>query len=335
MNNELKVVWLIVILSIGNSIVWADSIQPQFGLPVNCEMGKECFIQNYVDHDAGPGYKDFRCGHLSYDGHKGTDFRVKTRAQMQLGVPVLAAASGKVIGVRDGEPDVAVSIRGKESLAGKDAGNGVVIDHGNGWRTQYSHLRQGSVKVLMGQIVKKGLALGMIGESGNADFPHVDFAVRYHDRVVDPFRPQDLDACFGGDTPNTLWDTPTSALLRYQPTGILAFGFSTAVPSRLEVDNGIRITPLYIDDPALVFWVELFGADHGDRWFLDITDPSGKKLVQSHEMQEGDKAVAIFAAGIKTSHSLLDPGLYRAQFRLMRGNQVIIDQGAQIQVNVR
>ena len=110
-------------------------------IPVKCALGKACFIQNYVDHDPGPGYRDFSCGYLSYNEHVGTDFRVIDEVAMIKGVPVLAAAPGVVIGVRDGEPDVAVSFRGRANLNGKDAGNGVVINHGDGWQTQYSHLR--------------------------------------------------------------------------------------------------------------------------------------------------------------------------------------------------
>src|SRR5690606_21465600 len=47
-----------------------------FAWPVNCDVGRDCFIQQYVDHDAGDGYSDYRCGPLSYDTHKGTDIRI-------------------------------------------------------------------------------------------------------------------------------------------------------------------------------------------------------------------------------------------------------------------
>ncbi len=66
---------------------------------------------------------------------------------MKEGVPVVAAAPGVVTGMRDGMPDVDVRKIGAAALMGRDAGNGVVIDHGDGWVTQYSHLRNGSVAV--------------------------------------------------------------------------------------------------------------------------------------------------------------------------------------------
>jgi hypothetical protein len=49
---------------------------PSFALPIDCEIGKSCVLQNYVDRDPGPGARDYRCGPLAYDGHKGTDIRV-------------------------------------------------------------------------------------------------------------------------------------------------------------------------------------------------------------------------------------------------------------------
>src|SRR6185503_18489146 len=46
---------------------------PALDVPVACEMGKACVLQNYVDRDPGPAARDYRCGMLTYDGHKGTD----------------------------------------------------------------------------------------------------------------------------------------------------------------------------------------------------------------------------------------------------------------------
>ena len=45
-------------------------------LPVACEIGKVCNIQNYFDHDPGPARMDYACGRLGYDGHDGTDIRL-------------------------------------------------------------------------------------------------------------------------------------------------------------------------------------------------------------------------------------------------------------------
>src|SRR5215831_9272833 len=77
---------------------------PQFALPIDCQIGKTCIVQNYVDHEPGPAARDYRCGSLTYDGHKGTDIRIPDRSLFERGVAVLAAASGRVRALRDGMP---------------------------------------------------------------------------------------------------------------------------------------------------------------------------------------------------------------------------------------
>jgi hypothetical protein len=66
--------------------------------PVDCILGQDCFIQQFADHDAGAGAKDFSCGGATYDGHDGTDIRLRTTADAAKGVNVLAARGGVVTG---------------------------------------------------------------------------------------------------------------------------------------------------------------------------------------------------------------------------------------------
>ena len=150
---------------------------PALSVPIACETGRNCLIQNYVDQGGGQGPRDYRCGFLTYEGHRGIDIRVTDSAWGRQGVPVLAAADGRVRAVRDGMPDVSVLISGKETVAGREAGNSVVIEHGNGWETQYAHLRRGSVAVRPGDPVARGQVLGLVGLSGNTEFPHLHFEV--------------------------------------------------------------------------------------------------------------------------------------------------------------
>ena len=44
--------------------------------------------------------------------------------------------------------------------------NFVTIDHGNGWVTSYLHMRKNSVAVEIGDVVKAGEAIGLVGSSG-------------------------------------------------------------------------------------------------------------------------------------------------------------------------
>src|SRR5688572_8677272 len=80
-------------------LVGAQSSRPatafELSMPIECDVGTSCVIQNYVDHDPSAGYRDFRCGSLTYDGHGGTDFRLLDMASQRRGVNVLAASKGK------------------------------------------------------------------------------------------------------------------------------------------------------------------------------------------------------------------------------------------------
>jgi hypothetical protein len=298
--------------------------QPTLGVPVRCDMAKACFVQNYVDHDPSAAYRDFTCGYLTYNDHAGTDFRVIDEVVMAQGVAVVAAAPGVVLGVRDGEPDIPISIRGQSNLQGKDAGNGVVIDHGDGWQTQYSHLRKGSVLVKKGQTVARGDVLGMIGESGNADFPHVDFSVRHNGKVVDPFQPKDGDTCRAAIGEDSLWSPASRAALVYIPAAILQAGFADHIPSRLEAQsgkyNGLQMPP---DAPQLVFWAQVIGVRDGDLWQMQIIGPDGKTFVQTSDKISGNKAVWVGGVGKRRGGSAWPVGLYVGTVRLLRAGQEI------------
>lgn len=55
------------------------------------------------------------------------------------------------------------------------AGNVVVIDHGNGEFSCFGHMQPGSVRVKRGQRVKQGQVIGLLGNSGHSQGPHVHY----------------------------------------------------------------------------------------------------------------------------------------------------------------
>ena len=134
------------------------------GLPIACTLGRDCFILLYPDRDPGPGAVDFGCGRMTYDSHQGTDFAIPDRQVMVQGVAVQAVAAGKVLRSRDGVPDRPIAAPSeKPEVKGIECGNGIIINHGYGWETQYCHLRQNSVAVKPGDFVSKGTILGLVG----------------------------------------------------------------------------------------------------------------------------------------------------------------------------
>lgn len=300
---------------------------------MRCDLGTNCFIQNYFDHEPGPHFKDYACGYLSYDGHRGTDFRVVDEVAMAAGVPVIAAASGVVLGVRDGVPDLPVSVRGKSNLVGKDAGNGVVIDHGDGWQTQYSHLRMGSVIVAKGERVDRGQQLGMIGESGNAEFPHVDFSVRHNGVPLDPFQPTASAPCNAEIAADALWGTNAKLALSYIPTAILQLGFADHLPDRLEAQSGkLSSQQLSTGSLGLVLWAQIMGMRDGDRVDLKIEQSDGRVFVDTTQTIYGNKAVWVGGVGKRRSAQLWVPGVYHGSIRLFRQGKFLQERQIALQL---
>lgn len=307
---------------------------PRFAVPVDCRIGTDCFIQNFVDRDPGAGARDYMCGALSYDGHNGTDFRVGNLAAMRRGVAVLAAAPGQVTRVRDGVDDVSIREAGRERIAGREAGNAVVIDHGDGWETQYSHLRKASVTVRPGDRVETGQRLGVIGLSGNTEFPHVDFAVRRDGRVVDPFVGTDAppDAC-GARGRAPLWAEAAGRAFAYQPTGVLQAGFAAEAPVDAKArDGGYDGMAPERDAPVLAFWAELFGGQAGDRLELRISGPDGRDLQRSAGTVPKPLAALFLAATATRPATGWPPGLYRGQLTVTRKGSVVAETVRRIEI---
>jgi murein DD-endopeptidase MepM/ murein hydrolase activator NlpD len=94
--------------------------------------------------------------------HTGLDFRAAT------GDPARVTANGKVVS------------------AGWSGGYGrmVEVDHGNGLSTRYGHLSEINVRV--GEIVKIGQVIGLVGSTGRSTGPHLHYETRIDGEAVDP-----------------------------------------------------------------------------------------------------------------------------------------------------
>ena len=68
----------------------------------------------------------------------------------------------------------------------KVKGRYIVLDHGNGFRTKYAHLKKSLVQE--GDIVKRGQVIGLVGNSGRSTGPHVHYEIHYDDKIVNPTR---------------------------------------------------------------------------------------------------------------------------------------------------
>ncbi|MGI8526690.1 MAG: M23 family metallopeptidase [Pseudolabrys sp.] len=94
--------------------------------------------------------------------HTGVDLRGDT------GEPVHVTANGTV---------VTASWQG-------GYGNMVEVDHHNGFSTRYGHLSK--IEVRVGQRVRIGEVIGLIGSTGRSTGPHLHYETRVNDTAVDP-----------------------------------------------------------------------------------------------------------------------------------------------------
>ncbi|MES0385334.1 MAG: M23 family metallopeptidase [Hyphomicrobium sp.] len=298
---------------------------PQLSLPIACQLGETCFIQNYVDVDPGPGARDHMCGSATYQAHKGTDFRLRSAAQSKKGVGVLAAADGTVKRVRDGMADVFAKAASRKALKGQECGNGVVIDHGDGWETQYCHMRQGSLTVKTGDKVARGQRLGDVGYSGKAEFAHLHLSVRHNGETIDPFsgRSQDGVCATQSHKAEGLWEESAAKVQDYQSGQVFALKFSEAVPvlDALERDH-VGVEPDRTSG-QLILVGRFLNLRRGDRIRLAIEGPAGLNVERMLKPLPRHKATYMAYIGKRRTSPSWPPGQYEGHAQVVRGETVI------------
>lgn len=299
----------------------------QLGLPVACELGRTCFIQSYVDIDPGPAVQDFACGGATYADHDGTDIRLLSAREVANGVPVLAAASGSVKGVRDGMPDRFANAESRSLVANRECGNGIVIDHGDGWETQYCHMLSGSVKAAVGDNVEKGAVVGSVGYSGLAEFAHLHLTVRHNGTVIDPFTGAERTAACQRDPKGTggLWDVAVRTAHRYANGEIIAAGFTSTLPDlkKAEIDGGL--SPPTATSPQIVFFARLINLKAGDVVTLDVRGPAGFAAQSASKPLDRNKATWIAYAGKRLTKSAWPSGEFAGTVRVVRNGTTVIE----------
>lgn len=314
---------LISFLTLASPVLAGDI---SFGVPIDCTLGESCYIQNFVDDDPSDSAADFTCGTLSYHAHKGTDFALPSIHEMRKSVDVLAAAAGTVRGTRDGMEDSPQGVEGAPDVSGRECGNGLVIDHGDGWETQYCHMMKGSVAVTTGESVAQGTVLGQVGLSGKTEFPHVHLSIRKDGKVVDPFNPKGSQSC-GVTGDQTLWQET----LTYQPTGLLAVGITDGVPDYAQIKDGsAQVSSLPSNSPAMVVYGFAFGGETGDTMSLSLAGPNG--TIADNQVTLSKNQAQYFRAAGRRSKTPWPVGGYQAMVQILRGGEVISTQTHKIVV---
>jgi hypothetical protein len=289
-------------------------------MPLRCTQNSDCWIVNYVDVDPTNGISDYTCGGATYDQHKGTDIAILNTDVMRQGVEVLASANGVVKGTRNNMRDISVNLGGgAASVKGKECGNGVLIDHGGGWTTQYCHMLRESVRVNTGDKVKAGQTIGLVGLSGKTEFPHLHIQVKYNEQVVDPFAGLlRKKKCGVGEAP--LWKTSALLSMLYEPSALYSAGFSSTTPNKRIAREGLYGGEvLFKKSPVIALWVDMFWVNAGDKLLFIITDPEGKTLMAHNTTIKKRRPRRFAFAGInRKKEEPWAKGSYTGEIRLIR-----------------
>ncbi|MCZ4280362.1 M23 family metallopeptidase [Kiloniella laminariae] len=295
-------------------------LAPLISFPVVCDTSKDCFIQHYFDYDPGPEALDHTCGILTYNGHQGIDIRVSSPEWMGKGFPVIAAAKGRVELIKDGVPDRAFSqdeIRSSRGLAPKP-NNTVIINHGDGWRTHYGHMRQGSVIVKAGQEVSQGALLGLVGLSGSTSFPHLHFHLSHKGKIIDPFTGlTGSEGCEAAAEGRSYWSADANAKLGYKNGGIFKTGFSDHSPNIEELESkDIEINQYPPGTNEFYFWVNLWGIRKGDLEEFRVRLPDGDTYLRNDSIKSN---VVLGLRSFYYSRNIpLPTGTYHINYKLRR-----------------
>ena len=302
-----------------------SSADGDYGAPVACTPGKDCFLQQMADMD--PDLKkaaDPFCGSATYEGHTGLDIRLMSMADITRDVAVLAMADGVVKAVRDGEDDNVDPARNPLPPGkGKECGNGVVLAHGQGRETQYCHMRKGSVAVAPGQTVRRGDRIGSVGASGAAEFPHLHAELRLFGVSVDLMTGRNvMVGCAGEpDKVRALLDPDFSAALGDGDATVIAAGIAG---SPVDHEKLGRLGPPPEADSsadALVGWVWALNLRQGDRVRLRLEGPAGGVIADvTGEPLDRNKASYSAFAGKRGNPA---QGPHRLLVQVLRGETVL------------
>lgn len=120
---------------------------------------------NYADplRGMGKGVTDAYGKQRASGVHNGVDFAAPK------GTPIHSIGSGKV--VRSGYDD--------------RSGHFIVVDHGDGSTSSYSHM-EGATQLREGDIVTPDTMIGKVGSTGNSSGPHLHLVVKENGETVDP-----------------------------------------------------------------------------------------------------------------------------------------------------
>ena len=290
-------------------------VRPLPGVPYfDWTLGNYVDVDPAQDKDLGTLREDFQGGSFTYDGHDALDIGPPTFADQDIGMPVIATASGVVVEM---ENDVALD-RNYEGCQKDKNGknipdvNVIGIDHGNDWVTYYFHQRHQSATVAVNDIVQAGDVLGLVGSSGCSSGPHVHFSA-YHQGQ----RPGKSTVGLAVEThfaPGAYWHDP----IPYAGSLSTAPDYGTTdedAPLALNNRERPKEQTIFADIPGktISFWTAIHGLAGDDHLYGTADD---HKLRIEWKQPNGDSFV------VDDNATFLDHGFRESKIQLPKSGGV-------------
>ena len=300
----------------------ANAEEISLGLPVDCNLNKDCFIQNLPDLIEGEGQSDSFCQGATYDGHKGVDIRLLSIKDIERNVPVIAAVDGVVKAFRDGiEDKLPQSEADWEEIKGRECGNGIVLTHHDGYETQFCHLKENSISVKVGDEVKQGDLLGFVGNSGAAEFPHVHLSLRKNGQWIDPVTgKKPSQTCTSDNASKSLFNDETDNFFTENTSRLLTSGIAGSVIDHNDLVKLGAPENVNEGDEAIVGWGWFINLRKGDQIRFILEGPNGIIAENTSEPLEGHKADYSAFSG---KRQIVEAGEYKLNTELLRNGETI------------
>ena len=302
--------------------------KPKLKWPLDCTVFEDCFIKHYPDLRAGSHRAhpmDYQCGRRTKPGFDGTSIVFQDHNTTQNKI-VQAMAPGRVMFRRDGASD-----RRRRGASGRDVcGHYVQIRHSSTYSSKYCHLREGTLEVNVGDVVKAGAILGQVGASGATKSPKLTVKIFAHGKPVDPFTGRDLthaSECFA-KSDKQMW----AAEIPYPKAGVMSASFSSGIsPSHEIAFDASGVEKLSAKVGTINAWARVFGIKKGDQEKLVIKNPKGEVWHQSQRLHPVSANFWTAMASAKPSNNL-EKGVWTGIYTLKRQGETIVEHKLEVQV---
>ncbi len=295
----------------------SQAIDLQF--PVGCQIMGNCWITNHVDLRGNTNLKeDYMCGQKVTHNNKSTHISLESLSALDQNIPVTAAADGVVTIARN---------------VGGFCGQRILIEHEKGWETSYCHLKSDAFVVREGQNVVQGQIMAAVGQSGQADWPRLSFAVIRNDMIFDPFSGRtNIEGCTAQSKP--LWKGGLNPI--YEPANITSIGFTVERPKSRFIEYGINpAISVSSEAPEITLYGMMMNVLRGDIIDLKITAPTGRIVREETIDVKANLDRLPLHMNAERGNLLWDMGYYRGDITITRyvnGNKITLGKFTNVEI---